>query len=111
MPVEASSPIGLYGNLPIFQERLKEGYTGVSFGQGEWVNNRRIVVIWVFYGPDGKVATYEHHKARTPEGASMRGPSETRIMTETSFVIFAKEWRLKVDPVRHPLEPIVEKMA
>lgn len=59
---EKYSLIGMYGRKDIFEKRLREGYTRVAFGSGNWVNSQRIVSLWVFYHPDGGIATYEHPK-------------------------------------------------
>ena len=59
---EEFSELGLYGRKDIFEKRIKEGYTGIALGGGEWVGDSRIVRICIFYHPDGRIATYEHPK-------------------------------------------------
>jgi hypothetical protein len=56
-----------YGEKSIFEKRVEEGYSEVAFGGGRWFgkengDDERMVAIWVFYHPDGRIATYEHPK-------------------------------------------------
>ncbi len=51
-----------YGRKDVFERRLQEGYTEAAFGGGEWIHGKRVVRLWVFYHPDGRIATYEHPK-------------------------------------------------
>ena len=40
-----------YGDCKIFRKRFIEGYREVAFGMGEWVDNKKMVAIWIFYSP------------------------------------------------------------
>ncbi len=53
-------------------EGLNQGYTKVSFGQGRWVNERRIAGICVFYNDNlsGGYMSYEYPEFR--DGNSIR---------------------------------------
>lgn len=62
MQPEEFSTVAMYGNREIFERKLAEDYTEVAFGGGPWIDDFRIVAIWIFYHPSGKVATYQHPK-------------------------------------------------
>src|SRR3989344_766402 len=58
-----------YGKKEIFESRFKEGYELVSWGQSTWIhkegneyNDTRIVSMWAFYHPDGRIHTYQQPK-------------------------------------------------
>ena len=34
--VESCSPLGMYGRKEVFENRVKEGYTEVALGGGDW---------------------------------------------------------------------------
>jgi len=58
-------PYSLYVSREILQEKLEEGYEEVAFSyEGRWPRDRtdRITRMCVFFSPDGKIETYEHHE-------------------------------------------------
>ena len=91
MEEEKFSTMTMYGNKRIFDKRLKEGYTEVALGSGEWVSapagsEQRIVKLFVFYHPNGKVATYEHPKANHGFGNIHGQPFEAEYNTKRTLI-------------------------
>lgn len=60
--VQFGSPLGMHGNKGLFEQKLREGYTEYSYGIGESHEPERIVALFAFYHPEGRIATYEHAK-------------------------------------------------
>ncbi|GEM_PF-3952803 len=65
----------LYVRKDILERRLQEGYTEIATGRGEWVHDQKIVGVFIFYHPDGRITSYEHPKFR----------AENRIHTGIPF--------------------------
>ncbi|NQS89344.1 hypothetical protein HQ584_06110 [Patescibacteria group bacterium] len=66
MAQEKLRPLKTYGNTNIFQKRVEEGYSKLAFGRIEPIDNSKLLGVFVFFHPDGKIATYEHPKQGTP---------------------------------------------
>ena len=131
-PASCVSPIGMYGrDRDHFVKRLNEGYTEIAIGGGPWVDmngeDLRIVGIWVFYHPDGRVATIETHKGYTPDGHTIRGcPTACEYKTSRfmrirnrlfpgsrvpkSFERLVKDYHLKLGP-REPLKDLLDSWS
>jgi len=92
--LEKLHPVIGYGNREIFQKRLVEGYIEAAFGSGEWVGEYRIVRLWIFFKPDGAVATYEHPKA-DQEGGLRHGQPVEVIYSMAEFQLYVKKWLIK----------------
>lgn len=70
------SDLGMYGDREVFKKRLEDGYTEFAFGaSNEIVEGYRLVAVWVFFRPDGRVATLETLKDYTGSSTE-RGRSE-----------------------------------
>ena len=92
---EEFSPLKMYGRKDVFEKKLNEGYTEISFGGGDWVGNQRIVKLWVFYHPEGKIATFAHPKMF--DGVTnVRGIPYEAEYTEREFKKHQKKFQLKV---------------
>jgi hypothetical protein len=105
---EESHLIEAYGKKDIFEKRLKEGYTEVSFGTGPWVKNQRIVNLFVFYHPNGNIATYEQPKFSN-EGQTVRGTPHEEKYSQKEFNKLKERWNLKVKENRHSLKEILDE--
>ena len=90
----------MHGNKDIFQERLKQGFTTVSFGTGEWIDDYRIAGVWIFKRPTGKVATLEYHEARSSTGIAIRGVPEQKTYTRRTWQKYAKRHKIKIGAER-----------
>ena len=90
---EEFSPLGLYGNRDVFQRRLDEGFTKLAFGDGNWVGNERIVRLFVFYHPDGRIATYEHPKSEH-DGTTFRGGPFEAEYSEEEFQSYKEKFQI-----------------
>ena len=99
------SLFGLYGNREVFQQRLNEGFTELAFASGPEVNGLRIVAAFVFYHPDGRVATFEHIKDYTM-GTSVRGVDQNSY-TEQTFAELVQKQRLEVGK-KFPLRELLK---
>lgn len=65
MAQEKIRPLKTYGNTDIFQKRVEEGYSELAFGRIEPTDDSELLGVFVFFHPDGKIATYEHPKQGT----------------------------------------------
>ena len=86
----------LNGRKDVFEKRLREGYTGIAFGNGDWVGSERSVILWVFYHPDGRIATYEPLRLKRINGFTMPGTEVEIEHTEESFREYVKRRRIKI---------------
>ena len=92
---EEFSRLGMYGRKDIFERRLNESYSEVAFGGGDWVNNQKIVGLFVFYHPNGKIATLEHPKF--DDGYhTIRGQPYEAEYNNKKFEKHLKKFQLKV---------------
>lgn len=107
MKPDEFSPLNMYGDRNVFEKRLKEGYKELAFGGGEWVGDERIVRLFVFFNPNGRVATLQTPKALTPDGHTRRGRIEAEY-TAKEFEDYMKEWKIKLGN-KTSLEDIVKK--
>ena len=63
--VERFSLLGMYGDRKYFQKKLDEGYSEVAFGSGPYITSpsgflqKRMVGMFAFFHPDGRIVTYE----------------------------------------------------
>ena len=96
MKPERFSIAAMYGNKGIFEQRLKEGYDQVAFGNGQWVETRRIVAIWAFFHPSSKIVTYEHPKSNDM-GPSVRGNPFQREYTAATFQQYCELNKITMD--------------
>ena len=122
MEPERFSTFGMYGNKEVFNKRAKEGYTEVAFGIGEWISRpigeERIVGLYAFYHPNGKVSTYEHPKANHGFGNVHGQPFEAEYNAKrtllqkllgksSTFEQHLKEFKITLDQ-RNNLAKIVK---
>jgi hypothetical protein len=106
---EPFSALTMYGNKEIFARRLKEGFTDCTVGSGSWVGNKRIVQLFVFYHPDGRIATYEHPKYMGVDQHTYRGlPFEAEYTKET-FVKHQTEFSLWISEGLSKLEELLKE--
>ncbi|MDP2628687.1 MAG: hypothetical protein Q8P15_02190 [Nanoarchaeota archaeon] len=95
---EEFSLLGMYGNKEIFEKRSKQGYTEVAHGSGEWIGDKRIVSLWIFYHPKRRflnfVTTYEYPKFFV--GTNMHGKPFESIYTEKGFEKYMVKNKIKV---------------
>lgn len=96
MKPEPLSILGMYGNRKVFQQKFNEGYAQIAFGTGPWVEgNQRIVGLFAFYHPDGKIATYESPKVDVA-GSSVRGQPYEASYTSDSFDQHIKTFQIRI---------------
>ena len=94
MKPEKFSPLGLYGDREFFFERKNEGYTEAAYGGGPWIGSYRIVGIFAFYHPDGRIATFQTRKIDTGD-CTMRGdPIRADYKNESEFKEYVEEHRI-----------------
>lgn len=91
----------LYGEQNIFQEKLKEGYTELSFGRGSYISvgnsEEKITRMWAFYHPDGRISTHQIPKFITPpDPFSCRGPAFEREYSQNEFEQYIKDKKLTI---------------
>jgi len=72
MEPEQYSIMKMYGDREFFEKKMSQGYTQVAFGSGKWIKGERIVGIFAFYHPNGRVATLETPKCDF-ERSTVRG--------------------------------------
>ncbi len=97
-----------YMNPEVLKKRAEEGFTHINFGGGEWVEDFRIVRLFVFYHPDGRIATYEHPKGMTHDGYTMRGKPFEKIYTKKEFEDYTKRFKIRLRPEVDRIEKILE---
>lgn len=91
-------PLEMYGKKYVFAKRLKEGYTRVALGDGDWVDGNKIVAIWAFYDHDdseGMIATYEHPKF-THEKDTIHGQPFEALYTKYQLGEYLKKFKIKL---------------
>lgn len=93
---EEFSLIGMYGKKDIFEKRVREGYTEVAFGGGDWVGDQRIVSLWAFYHPNGRIATYEHPKSMTLDCHTVRGRPFEAEYTKRKFQKHLQKFKIRL---------------
>ena len=92
MEAEALSKVALYGDYEFFTRHQKAGFTHYAFGTRPWVDNWRLVGVFILYHPDGKVATFETWK--TNDGICTRHGKGEHNFNKEEFDAFAKEWQI-----------------
>jgi len=92
---EEFSALRMYGNKNVFEKRVEEGYTEVAFGGGDWVGNQRIVRLWAFFHPKGKIATYEHPKFDDGSHIMRGNPFEAKY-SQRKFQKHLREFQIKL---------------
>ena len=86
-----------YMNPNVLKKRVDEGYAKASFGGGEWVDDARIVSIWAFYHPDGRISTYEHPKAYDHcFEKTIHGSPYEKTYTRKEFKEYLKKYKIKL---------------
>lgn len=101
---EEFSPLAMYGEKSIFEKRLNEGFTEIAFGRGPWkevespglILDVRIVAIYVFYHPSGKIATFEHPKARDCNLMAHHGEPFEAEYNQLTFHEHKKDYKLNL---------------
>ena len=88
------SILGLYGKRDFFEHMLQEGYTRVAFGKGPQIDGERVVGMFVFYHPDGRVSTQETWKG----DVSRLDPTKMRGYKQETYK--PKEFRNFVSKMR-----------
>jgi hypothetical protein len=110
MKPEKFSPFALYGNKEIFQKMLKNGYTEVAFGGGEWVDDFRIVGIFVFYHQRKKnVYTYQTPKFVTLDAHTMCGVKFEKKYRIKQFEKYVQKMKISIGP-KTDLKKVLEKL-
>lgn len=105
----SESKLYMFGNKEVFEKRLKEGYRDVAFGRGIYIDNQKISVIWAFYHPDKKIATYEHPKSFDPFlGLSKMGSPFEEEYSEEKFKEYTENKKITLSN-KIDLEDVVEK--
>ncbi len=95
---EEFSKLKMYGEKEIFEKKVEEGYTEVAYGDGgDWFDDQRIVSLFAFYHPNGKVATYEHPKRMTFDGHTMRSRPFQAEYNKIEFQIHLQEFQIKLE--------------
>ena len=98
MVLSELSPLNMYGDREVFRRRLQEGYTDLNFGRGSWINGQRIVGLFVFYHPDGRIATLEHPKFTCPfSGHTVRLDPRERQYTPQQFQRHLRDFEIELD--------------
>lgn len=92
---EEFSALGLYGRKDLFEKRFNEGFTEVAFGSGGWVGDFRIVSIFAFYHPAGKIATLETPKSYEA-GHTSRGAPFEREYTHKTFEEYREKYQIRM---------------
>ena len=95
MTLKTSSEISSlsYANKVVFERLLREGFTQAAYGRGDWIENRRIVRLWVLYHPNGRVATIQHPKVRDDIGSMNMQAIEAEYSVQ-EFDRYIDEWRI-----------------
>ncbi len=83
----------------VLEKRLEEGYEEIAFGRGAWVGEHRIVGIYAFYHPDGRIATYENPKFMGGGYGmhAVRAPSFEAEYTREGFAKHIKKHAIRFD--------------
>lgn len=104
---EEFSPMQMYGNKDIFQKMLNEGYTEVALGGGDWVDDYRIVGIFAFFHPNGKIHTFETPKY-DDGGHTMRGTQFEANYTMKGFEKYKENHKIEMETEKQYLKEIVD---
>ena len=104
------SPLAMYGSREVSEKRLREGYVEIAFGSGEWVNDFRIVRLWVFFHPNGNIATYEHPKLMEPSMRTYHGAPFEAQYSERQFDAYKQKHQITVGR-KWSLGEILERWA
>ncbi len=99
----------MYGDTSVAAARLTEGFTELAFGGGDWVGSTRLVGVFAFFHPDGRVATIQSWKFDGGD-ATVRGPREEVVYPDqAAFEKFISEWGVKMSE-RRPFADTLEWM-
>lgn len=105
MAVPKLSPVGMYGGVKdVWEQLLKEGFTEVAHGgSGKEVDGVRLVGLFAFFHPKGRVATIETFKDYTGP-ASVRGaPTRHDYRKAKVFEAHLEKFKASLGP-RFPLQ-------
>lgn len=94
-------PYSLYATKEVMQKKLNEGFEEIAFSyEGEWpkIRNDRIARMCVFFSPDRRIETYEHHeiddvtviRALTPFGVDFKGEDGLKERLEQGHIRLGK---------------------
>jgi len=101
--------LNLYGNRDVFQRMKNKGYSKVSFGRGEWIDDERIIAIFLFHNSDsGLFATYQYPKYRR-FGKEIYGEPFVAVYSKDKFKDYLKDKRILIISKSENLKKILEK--
>ena len=91
----------LYGEENLFQKKLKEGYTELSFARGTYIYNgdygEKITRMWAFYHPDGRISTHQIPKSKNGiDGFPCRGNPFDMEYSQDEFKKYIEDKKLIV---------------
>ena len=98
MKPEEFSRATMYGKRSIFEKRLNEGYNEATFGAGkDYIENEKIVNLFAFYHPNGKIATYECHKFMAVDDChTMRRPPFEKEYSKKEFQEHIEKYKVQM---------------
>ncbi len=85
-----------YGTKPIFEKKLEEGFTKVAFGRGPWIDTFRILALFAFFYPDGRVETIETWKQRDSRHCSRRSSPKEKKYSAIQFKTYIAEHHVEL---------------
>ncbi len=100
-----------YGNGEVFKRQLNEGCRTAASGRSIWTRGHRIAHIWVFYKPNGEIATYQHPQDDGPLGLTHHGnPFEKTYSGEDAFEEYQQRQHIVLEGDRHDLAILLESL-
>ncbi len=101
MPIEQFSNVGLYSSLREIEQRLAEGFTTFAFGRGPWIVRKgeqmRLVALFAFFHPDGRVASTEHFKLNDGITNVHCLPQTNIYSSVNEFERLVKKWNVQMN--------------
>jgi len=82
-------------DLEVAKKKQEQGYTKIAEGKSPWIYNMRILTIYAFYHPDGRIATYELHRIRS-KGRARVIPAFEDKYTPEEFKDYKSSNRIKL---------------
>jgi len=90
------SNLNFYGDREVFEKREEEGYSQVNFGRGPWIKGERVVGMFAFYHPDGKISILMTPK-HDISGETIHGRrTEREFENEEEFKKFVEQWKIEL---------------
>ena len=106
MPSDRLSDFGMYCNEGVCERLLSQGFTECTFGVGPWVGTARIVGVWVFFHPNGRIITLETPKE--DDGvATRRGRPQEVSYTRDELNKFVADWQINLRKDRTPIDELL----